>query len=86
VSKVWIAIAVEEHAVQYSSVDVYKGDASFLTTSFVWVIPVYVVLVTSDESLRRAEDAMIVGVVFSEVADVRPLTKRGSRIWFAKIE
>jgi hypothetical protein len=29
---------------------------------------------------------MIVGVVFSEVADVCPLTEGGSRIWFAKIE
>jgi hypothetical protein len=71
---------------QYSSVDVYEGDMPFLTTSFIWVVPVYVVLVTSNEFLQRAKDAMIVGVVFSEVADVRPLAKGGSRIRFAKIK
>ena len=64
----------------------YEGDTPFLAASFVWVIPVYVVLVTSDESSRRAKDAMIVCVVFTEVANVRPLTERSPWVRFAKVK
>jgi hypothetical protein len=52
VSKVRVAVAVEEYAMQYSTVDVYEGNAACLAASFIWVIPIYVVFVTPDESSR----------------------------------